>query len=980
VYQRTHPLLLTDDAVSVVVWSLRTGISESSLRWYLQNIVTRAPSMPILLVATHADEVAGVVDGDLGVPIDRIRSDFPQIAGDVIQVSSISGLNFDELKRRLVEATLALPHVKQLVPRSYVQLQVLLSTWRRERLECGALPVVTVSELLEYVHLHRGPLHSLSDRDVVLRGLNFLEAWGDVVYKGKIAPALSSRRDVGSTNDIVVLQPQWLGDMLACLVSVDPSRASAVRRGILDHRRLRAAWPAPMYPSALLRPLLGLLHRFNVACELFDSKGSSLECSLVPAMLPTELRSGSQTPDELLGAVAAGELEVGVTYSLPFVPPDFWSLLLVRCATMSIPESCTTAIAVVKHGDNRGVLMLSGSSNDLTVWCRGASPIALRGRVHEIIQGILSERFPRLVTAVALSALCACCRKGRALGSRLRRQVLSGLPCTCDFCDTEPPMELPVIDLVGSAGKLLDDALEAMRGNPASACLPSSRDYVTVLASRLVDEVVGSCTDRCPRLWVPVPRAATVPGLLCTVADNTLVWRPVCEKDGSWHVLMSCAATPGGRVRTSDLVNMQELWPLRQFFLRVCRVIMVLSQPVDPFSFRDGDDGDCAHTLSRVVDILSAMEMPQATPRGSIRLTMRMINYGVGADSVVASSGSGSGSGSGAGDGVDSRFASLPPGAGVDGAETPLVVKLRSSAPSGAMSSSPRNRRNSHAMSDEALAWAELTVDVEALHSALGGPLALVAQPGGVKSRGWMCCRHCDTAPEGNLTPSMGMTPLSPPPESTIVCGYFRTCEAFLRSLGLPAALFDWSLGASICYCAKCCTARGDERVYSRGDPPIKYVLPQGWARVGLKAGGVQAEANNAFSKWHNAFHGTRIANLSGILLTGQLAKAGDTGACGRALCGAASLLSFLAACCCCVLAPLAASSPLACVAAADSVVFVCVRAVAASAWGNAHRYSERPHSRSQAGACRGSLVLCVYPAQHLTMWACCHTLACYRG
>jgi hypothetical protein len=82
----------------------------------------------------------------------------------------------------------------------------------------------------------------------------------------------------------VILDPSWLADTLACVISVDPGRlrdlpAALTQRGMLRHgdATLAAVWPdARRYTSALRGTLLSLLHRFDLVIELHDGSGASL--------------------------------------------------------------------------------------------------------------------------------------------------------------------------------------------------------------------------------------------------------------------------------------------------------------------------------------------------------------------------------------------------------------------------------------------------------------------------------------------------------------------------------------------------------------------------------------------------------------------------------------------------------------------------------------------------------------------------------
>ena len=77
VCQHTHPVLSSDRALYIVVYSLRTALNLADIQRHLM-CVTRADccnDAPILLVGTHLD--ATVADG--GLPLAALKLRYPQV-------------------------------------------------------------------------------------------------------------------------------------------------------------------------------------------------------------------------------------------------------------------------------------------------------------------------------------------------------------------------------------------------------------------------------------------------------------------------------------------------------------------------------------------------------------------------------------------------------------------------------------------------------------------------------------------------------------------------------------------------------------------------------------------------------------------------------------------------------------------------------------------------------------------------------------
>ena len=75
VYQRTHPVLFSDRALYVVVYSLRAGNSVTDLTRHLMNVTVRCNDAPIVVVGTHSDAVGGGAP----LPLAALKARFPQV-------------------------------------------------------------------------------------------------------------------------------------------------------------------------------------------------------------------------------------------------------------------------------------------------------------------------------------------------------------------------------------------------------------------------------------------------------------------------------------------------------------------------------------------------------------------------------------------------------------------------------------------------------------------------------------------------------------------------------------------------------------------------------------------------------------------------------------------------------------------------------------------------------------------------------------
>ena len=119
-------------------------------------------------------------------------------------------------------------------------------------------------------------------------------------------------------------------------------------------------------------------------------------------------------------------------------------------------------------------------------------------------------------------------------------------------------------------------------------------------------------------------------------------------------------------------------------------------------------------------------------------------------------------------------------------------------------------------------------------------------------------------------------------------CPFFRRCKDALIENN-PFVLKDGYLNpeADRCFCNTCLLSRGEMHIaVARGVPPKPYVLPLGFAHVGLKVQASPGKARRAFGdgpqneanvQWHVAFQATKPEYLGDILKQGHLLAPGTT-------------------------------------------------------------------------------------------------------
>ena len=455
-------------------------------------------------------------------------------------VSSASGLGIDDLVAAVATTAMALPHVNQTIPKAYVDLGSSLQNWGRGLIASGVPPMCSRSAVLERVSRSPELALTLSSSGITDRALKFHSDGGVVV--------------LAHNGDTVILDPMWLADTLACVVTVDPGRRAVLPSDLLlrgqlphDEASLAVVWPDSQgYTPALRGTLLALLHQFGLAFEMRDKDDESLGRSVVPSMLPCDTLWGGVSADDLLGPLTSGDTEAIVEYRLECTPADLWALLLVRCAALAMPSACTSSVAVLQLDGQRACLSLDPTSSKLSCVCRGRAPVELRSRVHSLVTGLLGDKFAGLLADDAVSVACGVCKRLNMLNPLMKVMAARGDALFCGY-DCLGEVALEVLDVVESPEATLGKLVGRLEAGDTGV----RAEHMSALAARVCDKVFGLACRSHPRLWLP---SGTRSG----------GWMWICEDPSGWHV--------GGEISVSHGEPVPEaLAPLLYLLARAVR-------------------------------------------------------------------------------------------------------------------------------------------------------------------------------------------------------------------------------------------------------------------------------------------------------------------------------------------------------------------------------------------------------------------------
>ena len=389
VYATTHEFFLSSHAIYILVWNIRLGAEHAGIDFWLNSIRSHHPNAPCLIVGTHTDQVPVS-----NIEERRLTRQFSQIR-EFINVSSATGHNIDYLRSRILETAASLPYMDQSVPTSFIKLEGELT-----KLAANAgKDLITDWDSVRAV----GATCTLHEDEELARATQFLSDLGTVIHVQ--TPALM---------DLVILSPQFLADVMACVVSAQlpkmdhDSSKPVVSDGILYVCDTSIIWS--QYEPSLHPKLLKLIEQFELAFALVPdpTRGPRL---MIPCLLPDDPIPWPQQIQNLL-ATPAGESEfVFYRYQFDFLPIGLFARIQVRSRESSQSASSLSLFwktgARIKRGAQLAELRTDQRAGVIVVAVRGPAPRALMASFSDIISRLVDEAYGGLEYQVHVP--CSAC-------------------------------------------------------------------------------------------------------------------------------------------------------------------------------------------------------------------------------------------------------------------------------------------------------------------------------------------------------------------------------------------------------------------------------------------------------------------------------------------------------------------------------------------------------------------------------------------
>lgn len=408
VYYTTHQFFLTKNSIYIIAWNVTNPAEDARIEYWLRSIQSKTSDIrdtkarvPIVIVGTHVDSFKGdqkELDNLYTSIKDKYKQEFPNIV-TVTGVSSKTGKGIPELKKTLQDIAsytesiklhleMKVPesflHFEQVILRSKTERTPPLLSWR-EYEQMGYGFVSSDQKLVEYTEL----LHTLGSL---------------VVFKGK-----------KTIDNIVILDPQWLVDLFATVITTSPN---FVRNGIIKSCDLPFIWrDHHKYPPSVHSQMLRLLSNFEIALPLsirkkqnttiinrVTDKSTPVTLHLIPSLLPVV-----QPTLDILWPTKEDKFEIQRHYRFEaFLPVGLFSRFIVRLLNTNVVY-CFWKFGVIISDNTKNAFSLIKEDREQKI-----ISIYVRGNLRYITKFMVEimDSFNRLINEayyLSVESYAVCC-------------------------------------------------------------------------------------------------------------------------------------------------------------------------------------------------------------------------------------------------------------------------------------------------------------------------------------------------------------------------------------------------------------------------------------------------------------------------------------------------------------------------------------------------------------------------------------------
>ena len=288
IYFATHQFFLTDRSLFLLVWNARQGYEQCRVFHWLDSIRARAPSSPVLIVATHTDQ------RDADLPIGQILEKHKNVEGHAA-VSNLTKSGIHHFREMVAKAASTLPLMGQTWPTTWIRAASAVRT--------SGKSYVTPHELQK----------TLVDHGVSSLSWTTLAQW-----LHDLEEILYFMMD-DELREIVILKPQWVSSYISRVLE---DTEVITRKGIFTKREMDRIWSD--LDLAIRGHFLLLMERFDLSYRTLEDK----EISLVVERLPLDAPAYGERWDQARSEPNCRE--ISMKFSLNTLPAGIPTWFIAR--------------------------------------------------------------------------------------------------------------------------------------------------------------------------------------------------------------------------------------------------------------------------------------------------------------------------------------------------------------------------------------------------------------------------------------------------------------------------------------------------------------------------------------------------------------------------------------------------------------------------------------------------------------------------
>ena len=313
------------------------------------------------MIGTHIDEVS-----KFHINKEKLKSKYDQIVGFHF-ISSVTMKGIDELSKDLIEKTLQQTYMGEHIPEVWLKFENKIKK-EKEKNE-NILSYRQVSAFAEECGINQA--------SEILDSVRFLNDLGSLQYF-----------EINGLKDKVVINPQWIVDIVSCVVSV---KNTPIVDGRLEYEDLPKIFHK--YDSSLYSWILKLTEEFDLTFPVIKNNNKTPSMNIIPCLLPDiepNLNLSFDNNSNINNLVKTKEFKV--IYTFDYLPAGLFNRIQVRLFHYGDNSNIWKNGSLLIKNNHKALIRQSDKST-IDIKVIGVKPENIIFLIHEVIETLITESF-----------------------------------------------------------------------------------------------------------------------------------------------------------------------------------------------------------------------------------------------------------------------------------------------------------------------------------------------------------------------------------------------------------------------------------------------------------------------------------------------------------------------------------------------------------------------------------------------------------